>query len=304
MSIGRKRKKDMQDAYSGIKEAFSIVDVLFYLCVGLTALVCLYPILNVLAISLSGYQEVLSNSVTWYPKNISFAAYRDIFRRKQIWQAMGTTILVTVYGTAAGLVLTTSAAYVLSRNNLPGRKFFSAMILFTMYFSGGIIPTFVVVKGLGLVDTLGALFIPQAVSVFNFVIMRTFFRELPESLEESAQIDGATELQVLFKIVLPLSVPIIATVGLFYAVQYWNDYFQSLIYITTDTKYTLQLRLRSFLFGQELDAQAQVSGDRGQIMTQSLKMASIMFATLPILVVYPWLQKYFVKGMMLGSVKG
>ena len=134
--------------------------------------------------------------------------------------------------------------------------------------------------------------------------MRTFFRELPESLEESAQIDGATELQVLFKIVLPLSVPIIATVGLFYAVQYWNDYFQSLIYITTDTKYTLQLRLRSFLFGQELDAQAQVSGDRGQIMTQSLKMASIMFATLPILVVYPWLQKYFVKGMMLGSVKG
>lgn len=171
-----------------------------------------------------------------------------------------------------------------------------------MYFNGGIIPTFMVVKGLGMYDSLTALVIPQAINVFNFIVMRTFFRQLPESLEEAAKIDGASDMQILVKIILPLSVPIIATIGLFYAVQYWNGYFDALLYIQSPDKYTLQLRLRSLLFADELNSAGEAVGTK--VMTQSLKMACVAVSTLPILVVYPWLQKYFVKGVMLGSVKG
>lgn len=218
---------------------------------------------------------------------------------------MNVTIIITLVGTLVGLVLTIFAAYGLSRDTLPGRKMLTTIVLFTMYFNGGIIPTFMVVKGLGLYDTLGALVLPQAINVFNFIVMRTFFKQLPESLEEAAKIDGASDMQILFKIILPLSVPIIATIGLFYAVQYWNGYFDALLYIKTPDKYTLQLRLRSLLFADELNnAGAALEGGGTQVMTQSLKMACVAVSTLPILVVYPWLQKYFVKGVMVGSVKG
>ena len=152
-------------------------------------------------------------------------------------------------------------------------------------------------------DQLTSLYIPSAVNVFNFIVMRTFFREIPKSLEEAAYLDGATDVQILFKIVLPLSMPIIATIGLFYAVYYWNDYFNALIYIQSPEKYTLQLRLRSLLFAGELGA-AGNEGLAQQVMAESLKMACIVVGTVPILAVYPWLQKYFVKGVMLGSVKG
>ena len=166
------------------------------------------------------------------------------------------------------------------------------------------IPTFLVVKQVGLYDSLGALFIPQSVNVFNFIVMRTFFRELPKELEEAARIDGASDIQALIKINLPLSLPIIATIGLFYAVGYWNSYFDALLYIQNPDKYTLQLRLRSLLFGTELNNSANIEGMGTRVMTQSLKMATVAVSTLPILVVYPWLQKYFVKGVMVGSVKG
>ena len=167
---------------------------------------------------------------------------------------------------------------------------------------------FLVVKGLGLFDTLGALFIPQAINVFNFIVMRTFFRELPKSLEEAAKIDGASELQILIKVVLPLSLPIIATISLFYAVGYWNSYFDALLYIQDPDKYTLQLRLRNLLFGEELNSSGitgtNLEGIGTEVMSQSLKMATVAVSTIPIIVVYPWLQKYFVKGVMIGSIKG
>ena len=218
---------------------------------------------------------------------------------------MKTTVIVTLLGTALSLLLTTFAAYALSISDLPGRKVLTGMILFTMYFGGGMIPTFLVVKNVGLYDSLGALFIPQAVSVFNFIVMRTFFRELPESLQDAARIDGASYMQVLVKIILPLSLPIIATIGLFYAVGYWNSYFEALIYIQDVDKYTLQLRLRSLLFGNELTSANSADNVVGaMVLPQSLKMAIVTVSTVPILIVYPWLQKYFVKGVMLGSVKG
>lgn len=231
-------------------------------------------------------------------------AYKEILKRSQIWLAMRTTVVVTIMGTALSLLLTVCAAYALSRDYLPGRKLFTGFILFTMYFGGGMIPTFLVVKQVGLYDSIGALFIPQAVNVFNFIVMRTFFRELPRELEEAARIDGASDIQTLIKIILPLSLPIIATIGLFYAVGYWNGYFDALLYIQNPDKYTLQLRLRSLLFGDELNNSANLEGVGTQVMTQSLKMATVAVSTIPILIVYPWLQKYFVKGVMVGSVKG
>lgn len=287
------------------KKKFPVGQIINYTLLTILAFVCLYPFLNVISYSLSGYNAVLSGRVTFYPIDFNVDAYKQILGKTQIWNAMRTTVIVTLAGTALSLVLTIFAAYGLSRKDLPGRKFLTGMILFTMYFGGGMIPTFLVVKGTGLYDTLGALFIPQAVNVFNFIVMRTFFLNLPESLEEAARIDGASYMKVLIKIVLPLSLSIIATIGLFYAVGYWNTYFDALLYIQNPDKYTLQLRLRSLLFGEELNnSNANLEGMGTQVMTQSLKMATVAVSTIPILIVYPWLQKYFVKGVMVGSVKG
>lgn len=275
------------------------------LLIAILAFICLYPFLNVLAYSVSGYNAVLSGKVTFYPIDFNVDAYKQILGKKQIWMAMRNTVMITLEGTALSLVLTTLAAFALSRKDLPGKSFFTTIILFTMYFSGGMIPTFLVVKNLGLFDTSYALYVPQAINVFNFIVMRTFFRNIPESLEEAARIDGASYMKVLIKMILPLSVPIIATIGLFYAVGYWNTYFDALIYIQKPELYTLQLRLRSLLFGEELNnSNANAEGIGTQVMSQSLKMATVAISTIPILVVYPWLQKYFVKGVMIGSVKG
>lgn len=295
----------MAKTVSKQKKKITAGTVILYAVLTLIGFVCLYPFLNVVAYSFSGYNAVLSGKVTFFPIDFNLGAYKEILNKAQIWIAMNVTLIVTLCGTALGLVLTVFAAYALSRENLPGRKVMTGIILFTMYFSGGIIPTFMVVKEMGMYDTLAALVIPQSINVFNFIVMRTFFRQLPESLEEAAKIDGASDMQVLIKIILPLSIPIIATIGLFYAVQYWNGYFDALLYIQEPDKYTLQLRLRSLLFADELNnAGAAAEGVGTKVMTQSLKMACVAVSTLPILVVYPWLQKYFVKGVMLGSVKG
>ena len=286
------------------KNGFSFGMALIYFGVAVLALICLYPFVNVIAYSLSGYNAVLSAKVTFYPIDFTIDAYKEIIRRPQLWLAIKTTVLVTLYGTALSLALTTIAAYALSRKELPGKGFLTGIILFTMYFGGGMIPTFLVVKNVGLYDTLPALFVPQAVNVFNFIVMRTFFKDIPDSLEEAARIDGASYIQCLVRIFLPLSVPIIATMALFYAVGYWNTYFDALIYIQDPNKYTLQLRLRGLLTGDELNNSANLEGVGTQVMAQSLKMATVAVSTIPILVVYPWLQKYFVKGVMIGSIKG
>jgi putative aldouronate transport system permease protein len=280
-------------------------NVINYILLSILAFVCIYPFINVLAYSVSGYNAVLSGRVTFYPIDFNLEAYKQILGKTQIWMAMKNTVVVTILGTLLSLVLTILAAFSLSRKDLPGRSFLTGFILFTMYFSGGMIPTFLTVKSLGLFDTVFALFVPQSINVFNFIVMRTFFKNIPESLEEAARIDGASYMKVLINIILPLSVPIIATMGLFYAVGYWNTYFDALIYIQKPELYTLQLTLRSLLFGEVLNnSGANVEGIGTQVMSQSLKMATVAVSTVPILVVYPWLQKYFVKGVMLGSVKG
>ncbi len=293
-----------KSSYNRTMNPVNFGTVLNYFMLSILVFVCLYPFLNVVAYSFSSNGAVMAGNVTFFPIEPQIEAYKDILHRSQIWISMRVTVLVTLMGTGIGLILTVLAAYALSKKRLKGRAVISGFILFTMYFSGGIIPTFIVVKNLGMYDQLTSLYIPTAVNVFNLIVMRTFFRELPESLEEAAYLDGASDIQILFRIALPLSLPIIATIALFYAVAYWNDYFNALIYIQSPEKFTLQLRLRSLLFADELGAAGATEGIGNQVMAESLKMACIVVGTLPILIVYPWLQKYFVKGVMLGSVKG
>ena len=281
--------------------------VIIYILVGLFSLVCLYPFLNVLAYSLSDGAAVMSGKVTIWPVHFQLDAYKEILKQGQIWSSMRISIVVTVCGSALGLAMTTCAAYALSKPDLKGQKAITTFILFTMYFGGGIIPTFLVVKSVGLYDSIAALVLPSAMNVFNFIVMRTFFRNLPVELREAALIDGASDMTILVKIVIPLSMPIIATIGLFYAVDYWNDYFSALLYIQTPEKFSLQLRLRQILFADQMTnagASAAMDGSGSRILSETLKMASIVVSTLPIIAVYPWLQKYFVKGIMVGSVKG
>jgi len=286
------------------KNKITFIDAILYLILTVIVVICLYPFLNVIAYSLSGNTAVLAGKVTFYPVDFQLTAYREILlKQSQIWSAMGISVIVTFLGTLLGLVLTVAAAYALSKKKLKGRAILSGFILFTMYFNGGVIPTFLVVRNLGMYDSIAALVIPSAMNVFNFIVMRTFFRELPEELEEAARIDGANDMKILFSVVLPLSIPIIATIGLFYAVTYWNDYFSSLLYIQSPEKFSMQLRLRQLLFASQLN-QVSMENLGTQVMSESLKMASIVIATTPIILVYPWLQKYFVKGVMLGSVKG
>lgn len=287
------------------KKHISAGQIIMYAVVIFFVVICLYPFLNVLAYSFSDATAVMSGNVSLIPVGFQIDAYKQILKQAQIWTAMNVSVIVTITGTALGLILTTCAAYALSKEDLKGRSVLTGFMLFTMYFSGGIIPTFMVVKGVGLYDTIASLVIPSAMNVFNFIIMRTFFKNIPLELKEAAFLDGATDMKILVKIVIPLSLPIIATVGLYYAVSYWNDYFSALLYIQSPEKFSLQLRLRQILFADQLNNLAN-SADSGSanVMSETLKMACITLTTLPIIVIYPWLQKYFVKGTMIGAVKG
>ena len=316
-------------------ETFDIINI----CI-LTVLmfVVLIPFYLTIVQSFMTQQEYIMNGNTLWPKEPTLGNYRDIFVGSTMIRSFWNSVFYTVVGVIFSMVITTTLAYGLSKKGYPGRGFFQNMVIFTMYFSGGIIPTFLVVKNLGMYDSLSSLYIPQAINVFNFIVMRTFFRQLPESLEEAAKIDGASDMGVPLKIVLPLSVPIIATIGLFYAGDPEKAFAVGCqtaslthgspeAYLSTATLSAmiaslaagkeisaalggalriLQVRLRSLLFADELNnaGGGNVEGIGTQVMTQSLKMACVAVSTIPILLVYPWLQKYFVKGVMLGSVKG
>ena len=289
------------------KRPLHIGTVLNYVILSMIVLTCLYPFLNVIAYSLSSNKAILTGVVTIYPVEVQFEAYNQILSKGTIWGSMRNTVIIALYGTALGLFLTTCASYALSKKRLKGRQILSFFFLFSMYFVAGIIPTFLVVKELGLLNKLHSLVLPVAMSSFNFIVMKTFFTQLPDELEEQACIDGCNEIGILVKIILPLSLPIIATIGLFYAVYYWNEFFNSLMYITDPDKFPLQLRLRQLLFTEALSALGENANQEnlGQmVLPESLKAASVIISTIPIIIVYPWLQKYFVKGMLLGSVKG
>lgn len=280
-----------------------IFDGANYVFLTLIGIVTLLPFVYVVAGSFATEVEITSRPFFVWPNEVSLESYKYIFSTPAFMRALVTTILVTVVGTVVQLVLTVSMAYPLSKKQLPGRKLILNLVVFAMVFSGGMIPTFLLVKDLGLLNSYWALILPAAINPFSLIIIKNFFQELPAELEESAKIDGATEVGILWRILLPLSKPVLATFALFYAVGIWNDFMSPLLYLNDNSMWTLQMYLRQVTAASDLMASGNV--DPNYVPpAQGIKFAVIVVATLPILVFYPFLQKHFAKGMLVGSVKG
>lgn len=279
-----------------------IFDGFVYTVLILLSIITIIPFLQVITISLSPSEVVMKYGMHLFPTKLDFNGYIKVFEYDLIWKAYSNTIVRTVLGTALSVFLTILGAYPLSKKYLPHRNFWTGVIVFTMYFSGGLIPTYILVNALGLRDTVGALILPGAISAYNLIIARNFFMTIPESVEESARIDGANDITILLKIVIPLSMPIIATISLWYGVGHWNAWFDNMIYMKTQSKFVLQYVLRMILLEGSIQ---DIGSDQGvYVNTDTMKMATLVVATLPIIMVYPFLQKYFVKGVMVGSLKG
>jgi putative aldouronate transport system permease protein len=271
----------------------------------LFALSTLLPFIHIVSSSFASPTEKLTKDFVLFPTHFTLDAYRFIFSTDRIINSLLVTVLITVCGTIVNLIMTCLMAYPLSRRDLIGRRPIMMMVIFTLLFSGGMIPTFLIVKALGLLDSMWALIIPSAISTFNLIILKNFFQQMPDGIEESAKIDGANDLSILIRIILPLSLPALATFGLFYAVGHWNTFMSAILYIRDTDKWPIQVLLRSFVLLSEgrLDDSANLDGDI-QLPPETVKMAVITVATLPILCVYPFLQKHFAKGVMMGSIKG
>ena len=270
----------------------NIFDGVNYLILFLLMAVTVYPLLHVLFASLSNPTSyALHTGLLFWPKDFSLVAYE--------------AILIVVSGTVINIIMTSLGAYVLSRPNLPYKRLMNLFIMFTMFFSGGLIPSYLVNSSLGFIDSYWALLLPGAISTYNMIVMRTSFESIPVSLEESALIDGANELRVLISIILPLSMPVIAVMILFYGVAHWNSWFGAMIYLRTREMYPLQLILREILVENDLNNMTTNVGSLDkEPIGETIKFATIVVATVPILLVYPFLQKYFTKGVMIGAVKG
>lgn len=285
-----------------------LFDALVYALLSIVVLVVLYPLVFVLSASVSDPAAVMKGQVWLIPKDWTWVGYSRIFQSGEIVTGYRNTIVYTVVGTAINLAMTICAAYPLSRKDFHGRNAIMAFAVFTMFFSGGLIPNYLLVKNLGMLDTIWALVIPNAVAVWNIVIMRTFFQtSIPHEVQESASIDGCTDFQILFRIVLPLSLPIIAVMVLFYSVAHWNAFFNALIYLTDRDHYPLQLLLQEILIlgeMQEMVDMSDASLAQKLLEVEAIKYAMVVVANLPVLLLYPFLQKYFVKGVMIGAIKG
>ncbi|NLA53966.1 MAG: carbohydrate ABC transporter permease [Clostridiales bacterium] len=283
---------------SGIgRKIFVIINttLLAFLCA-----VIVYPVLHVIACSFSEEVEILRGSVSFFPVSPQLNAYVKVFNYPQLWLSYRNTVFYTVAGTAINLFLTVSGAWVLSQKSLPGRRFLTLMCTFTMFFSGGMIPTFLVVKELRILYTIWAILLPGAVSTYNLILMRTFFMAIPQSLVEAANLDGCTDFGILFRIVIPLSMASLMTIGMFYAVGHWNSYFSAVIYLNKSELYPLQIILRQIVLQNEITENASSTEVN---MAEGIKYATIVVAMLPMLIVYPFVQRFFVKGVMIGSVK-
>ncbi|MCR2806292.1 carbohydrate ABC transporter permease [Paenibacillus sp. SCIV0701] len=291
------------NARIGSSASGKMLDIALILAITIASLLCLAPMVHILALSLSGNSAIMAGKVTLIPLDIDFTAYKAVFGNAQMIRSLGFTIgMVSLY-TVIAMALTIIAAYPLTKKHLKGRDFFLFVIVVTMFFSGGMIPEYLNVKNLNLLDSIWAMVLPGAINAFYLLIVKTFFSSIPAELEESARMDGASQFRILTSIILPLSLPVLATISLFYAVGRWNGFMDALLYITNSNLYPLQLRLYEMVMNSQVNSMLEGIGTTVPV-PESLKAASIMFATIPILLVYPWLQRYFVSGMMIGAVKG
>lgn len=287
------------------------MDVICYIIVTVVIVITLYPVLHLMALSLSSSSAVSKNLVSIWPKEFTLQAYRKILATGTLVKSFKNSVIYTALGTVINMLLTSTMAYALSKARLPLRSFFTKLVLLTMYFSGGIIPTFLLINSLGMYDTIWALVMPSAISTYNLIVLRSFYAAMPLELEEAAYLDGASDLGIFFRIVLPLSKAGLATIALFYLVGHWNSYYSAMIYLKTAEKYPLQLVLRSIVIeGQmanELAAAGQAAAAEtmtGQVSVNSIKYATLFISIVPMMIIYPFIQKYFVKGVMIGSLKG
>lgn len=283
-----------------------VFNIFNYVFLFLLMVVCLYPLYLQFILSISHGLEVMKGGITLLPKNVTLATYQAILRG-DLFMYMKNSIVYTVVGTAVNLFMSCLCAYPLSRKTFSGRKFFTAMVSFTLFFGGGMIPMYLTVKQFELMDTMWALILPGAISTYNMIIIRTAFQSIPDSLVESAQLDGATDLTILWKIVIPLSKATLATMLLFYAVSHWNSYFDAMLYINKKELYPLQIMLRNMLIGGQLAEETEMVGSSAASFATTdatLRAGTIIVSTLPILIVYPFVQRHFVKGVMVGSIKG
>lgn len=295
-----KKKNSIQASFGS-----HVFDVVNYVLLTIIGLMCLLPFMHVFSLSLSSNAAAISQKVFFWPVDWSLEGYKMVLDDVSMMRSLGLTILVTLAFTILGMVITVLAAYPLTKRELKGRGFFAFMFLFTMYFSGGLIPDYLLMNDLKILNTVWCLILPLTFSAYNIIIMRSFIEaSIPASLEEAAFLDGASYWDVLFRVVIPLSKPVLATLCLFFAVGRWNAYGDALYYISTSKLYPLQLKLY-YLMGMASDAANLAEGGTTTYVTgEVVKATCIMFATIPIIILYPFLQRYFVTGIMIGAVKG
>ncbi|PQP90919.1 MULTISPECIES: carbohydrate ABC transporter permease [Paenibacillus] len=286
-----------------------LFDASLYVFLAIIFLATFYPFWNIFIISLNDATDTLKGGLYFWPRVPTFESYMTIFRNPEIWSAIKITVLRTVVGTAVSIFCISMLAYALSKRNLIGWKYFSFFFVFTMYFGGGLIPTYMVIKSVGLIDSFWVYIFPGLIGVFLMILVRTFIEQIPGEIEESSKIDGANDLQIFFRIIMPLCVPVLATIGLFLAIGHWNSWYDSYVYTYKPELKTLQAVLVKILnqfqtASMMSDAQQLAqSSKRIPVSSESIRMAVTMVATLPIILVYPFVQRYFVKGIMMGAIK-
>lgn len=286
-----------------------LFDAVLYLFLTGIFLVTFYPFWNILVISLNNATDTLRGNLYFWPRSLTFESYITIFRNPEIWSAIRVTVLRTVIGTSFSLFFISLLAYPLSKRHLFGWKYFSFFFVFTMYFGGGLIPSYMVIKSVGLIDSFWVYIFPGLIGVFLMILVRTFMEQIPGEIEESSRIDGANDLQIFFRIIIPLCVPVLATIGLFLAIGQWNAWYDSYVYTYKPGLKTLQAVLVKILNQFQTDSmmsdaqQLANSSKQVPVSSESIRMAVTMVATLPIILVYPFVQKYFVKGIMMGAIK-
>ena len=295
-----KKKKITQD---------KVVYFINYVLLALLLVIVLYPIIYIISCSFSSGSALMAGRVRLLPVEFTFDSYKAVFKYQSIWSGYKNSVIYTIVGTLISIVFTLFAAYPLSRDDFRGQKLFTGLFLFTMMFSGGLIPTYLLVRNLKLIDTMWAIVLPGAVSASNMIVARTFFKQtIPKELMEAAEMDGCSDFKFFSRIVIPLSTPIVAVLCLWVAVSLWNSYFNPMIYINSEDKYPLQLVLRRILLMSQVNLNSssvdpQVIA-KNQYLSEMLKYGTIIISTLPLMVIYTFVQKYFVKGVMIGSVKG
>lgn len=291
-------------ASTGARDKFGFLDVWVHLLLLILTITVLYPLLHIVAVSFSDSYEVMANHVLVLPRGFNLNAYAYLLNDNKMMNAFGNSVVYTALGTAINLFMTTLMAYPLSKPRLIGRNIFLKLVVFTMFFSGGTIPTFLLVKDLGMLDSVWSLVLPNAIWTMEMLIMVSFFRSLPPSLFESAYLDGASEYRIFLQIAVPLSKASIASIAMFYFMGHWNSYFVPMLYLNTSSKFPLQLVLRAMLLENSESISTQMAVKANAITPTSVKNAVIFVTMVPVMLVYPFVQKYFVKGVMIGSLKG